>query len=152
MNWRDTFLTGILAAGLLQAPLPSLFGSAAWADTDHDHHHDRDDDHNHDHDRDHEHDRSWHEHSDKNHDHDRWWHEHDQSNNDHAHWWQEHHESDHDGHTRGDNTRDCGAIHERIRYDSQQVREIDPAKHPKARQWYKDDIRNAQNDLRNCRP
>ena len=36
MNWRRTFLTGILAAGLAQATLP--FASTAWADNDHDHH------------------------------------------------------------------------------------------------------------------
>jgi hypothetical protein len=115
-----------LAAGLMQTGLLSPFASTAWADEDHDHHHDH---------RRH-YDYAYHDH-DGDHDHDRWWHE--------------HHKSDRDGHVHGDNTRDCGAIHERIRYDSEQVREIDPAKHPKARQWYKGDIRNAENDLRNCR-
>jgi hypothetical protein len=121
MSWRTTFLTGILAAGLMQMSPLSPFASTAWADDDHDHHYDHD------------------RHSD-----------HD-GNHDHARWRQEHHESDHDGHVHGDNTRDCGAIHERIRYDSERVHQIDPAKHPKARQWYKDDINNTKNDLRNCR-
>ena len=121
MSWQGTFLGAVLAVGLMQTYLPSPFALTAWADDDHDRHYE--------HDRYHDHDR--------NHDHDRWWHE--------------HHESDYDGHHHGDNTRDCGAIHERIRYDSERVRQIDPAKHPKARQWYKDDIHNAENDLRSCR-
>jgi hypothetical protein len=72
---------------------------------------------------------------------------------DHDHYNDHHgdHDSDHDGHPHGNNTRDCGAIHERIRYDNERVHQIDPAKHPKARQWYKDDINNARNDLRSCR-
>jgi len=79
-----------------------------------------------------------------------WWREHETAEHDHAQWWHDHHESIRDGHVQGDNTRDCGAIRQRIRYDNQQARDIDPGRHAKARQWYEDDIRNAQNDLRTC--
>jgi len=85
------------------------------------------------------------------HDRAHWWREHERAEQDHARWWHEHHESDHDGHLHGDNTRDCGAIRERIRYDGQQAHQIIPGQHAKARQWYEDDIRNAENDLRTCR-
>jgi hypothetical protein len=130
MNWQRTFLTGILAAGLMQTSLPSLFSSTAWADDDHDRHYDYD--RHHDHDRYHGHDHA--------------------GDDDHARWWHEHHESDYDGHNHGDNTRDCRAIRERIHYDNTQVRQIAPTgRHRSALQWYKDDIRNAENDLRTCR-
>jgi hypothetical protein len=86
-------------------------------------------------------------------DHHHWYHdqryEHDR---DHDNWWHEHHESDSDGHVQGDNTRDCGAIHQRIRYDSEQAHQIAPTgRHQKALQWYRDDIHNAENDLHTCR-
>jgi hypothetical protein len=55
-------------------------------------------------------------------------------------------------HVQGDNTRDCGAIRERIRYDHKQARVIEATgRHKKALQWYKDDIQKAKNDLRTCR-
>jgi hypothetical protein len=114
-----------LLTGILAAGLAQAsvpLVSTAWADNDHD--------------RDHH---WYHEH----------WTDHDR---DHDRWWREHHEGDHDGHVQGDNTRDCGAIHERIRYDHEQAHIIEPTgRHKKALQWYKDDIQNAENDLRTCR-
>jgi hypothetical protein len=90
--------------------------------------------------------------ADNDHDH-HWYHEHwTAQERDHDSWWREHHESDHDGHVHGDNTRDCGAIHERIHYDHEQADIIEPTgHHKKALQWYKDDIKNAETDLRTCR-
>jgi len=44
----------------------------------------------------------------------------------------------------------CAKIAERIRYDRDQIATIDPSKHPKARQWYKDDLVNAERDLQRC--
>ncbi len=57
---------------------------------------------------------------------------------------------------RDDERRDqqreqCAKIEDRIRFDRDKADTIDPAKHPKARQWYIDDIRNAERDLQNCR-
>ncbi len=118
MDWRRTFLAGIMAAGLTQATLP--LASTASADDDHHHH---------------------------------WYHDQRyESDRDHDHWWQGHHESAYDGHAQGDNTRDCGAIHQRIHYDRDQAHEIEPTgRHKKALQWYRDDIQNAENDLHTCR-
>ena len=89
--------------------------------------------------------------ADDHHDRARWRNEHERGEQDHTRWWHDHHESVRDGHVQGDNTRDCGAIRQRIRYDGEQARQIDPGRHAKARQWYEDDIRNAENDLRSCR-
>ena len=89
--------------------------------------------------------------ADERHDRTRWWREHERAEQDHATWWRDHHESTRDGHTLGDNTKDCGAIRQRIRYDNQQARQIEPGQHAKARQWFMDDIRNAENDMRSCR-
>lgn len=53
-----------------------------------------------------------------------------------------------------DSSHPCGAgaIHECIRYDHEQARQIEPTgRHRKALQWYRDDIQNAENDLRTCR-
>ena len=44
----------------------------------------------------------------------------------------------------------CAKIQDRIRYDRQQIATIDPSKHHKALQWFKDDLRNAERDLDNC--
>jgi hypothetical protein len=44
----------------------------------------------------------------------------------------------------------CAKIQQRIAYDRQQVATIDPSKHHKALQWFKDDLRNAERDLASC--
>lgn len=163
MSWRKTLLTGILAAGLVQAYVPGGLVSAARADDDRgrEHHHwdrgVRADGRNWDHDRDDRgrehhhwdhgvraHGRDW----DRDHDHGRWWREHRE--HDYDHWWESRRDGDH--RVKGDNTRDCWAIRDRIEYDRAQVRKIEPTgRHRKALQWYKDDIENARNDMRTCR-
>jgi len=45
----------------------------------------------------------------------------------------------------------CGEIEQRIRYDRDKISEIPPGRHQKARQWYVDDIQNAERDLSECR-
>ncbi len=79
-----------------------------------------------------------------------WYHD-DDDDADHARWWHDHHESTLDGHTHGDNTKDCRAIRDRIRYDNSKIRDIQPGRHEKAAQWYRDDIQNANNDMQSCR-
>jgi hypothetical protein len=162
MSWRRTLLSGILAAGLMQAYVPGVLVSTAHADQD-DHHHDGDRDH--DHDWDHDHDQRSHSRGydrDQHHDHARWsddYSGHDRGydrdgHHDHARWSNEYTDRDHghDGRGKGDNTKDCWAIRDRIRYDRDQVAKIEPTgRHRKAMQWYKDDIQNAQNDMRTCR-
>lgn len=126
MNWRRTVLSGVLTAGLMTSLVSPV--STAQADSDADHHHHR-------HDR-----RGWYHARYSGHDGDR-----DRE-------WREHRWGDHDRRVEGDNTRDCGAIHQRIRYNREQIRIIEPTgRHKKALQWYKDDIQNARNDLRTCR-
>jgi hypothetical protein len=46
---------------------------------------------------------------------------------------------------------ECRKIRDRIRFDQQKIATTDPSKHHKALQWYKDDLRNAERDLQNCR-
>ncbi len=46
--------------------------------------------------------------------------------------------------------QECEKIEGRIRYDRSKITEIDPSRHHKALQWYKDDLRNAERDLDNC--
>lgn len=43
----------------------------------------------------------------------------------------------------------CRKLEDRIRYDRAKIAEIDPGKHSKALQWYKDDIVNAERDIAN---
>jgi hypothetical protein len=159
MSWRRTLLTGILAAGLMQAYAPDALVSTAHADQDDHHHNNRDRDHDHDSDHDHGdygrgYDRDGH------HDHarwsdDRWGHDRGydrDDHHDHARWSNQYYDRDHDHRVKGDNTKDCWAIRDRIRYDRDQVEKIEPTGgHHKAMQWYKDDIQNARNDLRTCR-
>ena len=45
----------------------------------------------------------------------------------------------------------CGKIMDRIDFDKRKIDEIDPGRHEKAKQWYYDDIENAQRDLDRCR-
>ena len=45
----------------------------------------------------------------------------------------------------------CGKIMDRIDFDRQKADEIEPGRHEKAKQWYLDDIENAQRDLERCR-
>jgi hypothetical protein len=45
----------------------------------------------------------------------------------------------------------CGKIMDRIDYDHQKIDEIEPGRHEKAKQWYVDDIENAERDLDRCR-
>jgi hypothetical protein len=45
----------------------------------------------------------------------------------------------------------CRKVDDRIRYDRQQIATIDPSKHHKALQWYKDDLANAERDRSRCR-
>jgi hypothetical protein len=45
----------------------------------------------------------------------------------------------------------CAKIEDRIRNDRDHISSTDPSKHPKALQWYRDDLRNAERDLQNCR-
>lgn len=45
----------------------------------------------------------------------------------------------------------CSKIDERIRNDRAKIAEIDPSKHHKALQWYKDDLSNAERDKAHCR-
>src|SRR5205807_8718998 len=58
---------------------------------------------------------------------------------------------------RGDRYREtafrarCGKIIDRIDYDRSKIDEIEPGRHEKAKQWYIDDIRNAERDLDRCR-
>jgi hypothetical protein len=58
---------------------------------------------------------------------------------------------------RGDRYREsafrarCGKIIDRIEYDRSKIDEIEPGRHEKAKQWYIDDIRNAERDLDRCR-
>lgn len=52
---------------------------------------------------------------------------------------------------RGDAYGQCSQIIDRIRNDRRNIAEIDPRQHPRARQWYIDDARNAERDLNNCR-
>ncbi len=58
---------------------------------------------------------------------------------------------------RGDRYREealrarCGKIMDRIDYDRAQIDQIEPGRHEKAKQWYIDDIQNAERDLDRCR-
>jgi hypothetical protein len=58
---------------------------------------------------------------------------------------------------RGDRYREealrarCGKIIDRIEYDRTKIDEIEPGRHEKAKQWYIDDIQNAERDLDRCR-
>ena len=45
----------------------------------------------------------------------------------------------------------CAQLGDRIRLDRQKIAEIDPAKHHKALQWYRDDLQNAERDRDQCR-
>jgi hypothetical protein len=45
----------------------------------------------------------------------------------------------------------CGEIRDRIRLDREKIATIDPSKHHKALQWYKDDLSNAEHDMDRCR-
>jgi len=45
----------------------------------------------------------------------------------------------------------CEKIAERMRFDRDKIDTTDPARHPKARQWYIDDLRNAERDMQSCR-
>jgi hypothetical protein len=45
----------------------------------------------------------------------------------------------------------CGRIIDRIENDRAKIDEIDPAQHPRARQWFIDDLHNAERDLDRCR-
>lgn len=53
--------------------------------------------------------------------------------------------------TRNDRRYDCQELPGRIRLDRNKIAEIDPREHPKARQWYIDDLANARRDLERCR-
>jgi hypothetical protein len=53
--------------------------------------------------------------------------------------------------TRAHPPIDCAHIGDRIRLDRQKIAEIDPAKHHKALQWYRDDLQNAERDRDQCR-
>ncbi len=56
------------------------------------------------------------------------------------------------GRSRGDNTKDCGAIMDRMRNDQNKINEIGGSgRHKKALQWYRDDLNNAQRDMGRCR-
>jgi hypothetical protein len=46
---------------------------------------------------------------------------------------------------------ECDKMRERIRYDQAQIAKIKPGEHHKARQWFIDDIHNAERALANCR-
>lgn len=58
---------------------------------------------------------------------------------------------------RGDREREeefrarCHKIIDRIEVDRAKIDEIDPTQHPRARQWYIDDLHNAERDLDRCR-
>jgi hypothetical protein len=58
---------------------------------------------------------------------------------------------------RGDRYREeafrsrCGKIIDRIEYDRSKIDEIEPGRHEKAKQWYVDDLHNAERDLDRCR-
>jgi len=58
---------------------------------------------------------------------------------------------------RGDRYREeafrahCGKIIDRIEFDRSKIDEIEPGRHEKAKQWYIEDIRNAERDLDRCR-
>jgi DNA repair ATPase RecN len=45
----------------------------------------------------------------------------------------------------------CGEIRDRIRLDREKIATIDPSKHHKALQWYRDDLSNAERDMDRCR-
>lgn len=45
----------------------------------------------------------------------------------------------------------CGKIIDRIENDRDKIAEIEPGRHEKAKQWYLDDIANAERDLDRCR-
>jgi len=53
--------------------------------------------------------------------------------------------------TRAHPPVNCAQLNDRIRFDRQQIAEIDPAKHHKALQWYRDDLQNAERDGQQCR-
>jgi hypothetical protein len=53
--------------------------------------------------------------------------------------------------TRAHPPINCAEINDRIRFDRQKIAEIDPAKHHKALQWYRDDLQNAVRDRDQCR-
>lgn len=74
--------------------------------------------------------------------------------------WRHHHHDDDDRgdsgryryRSRGEFAARCGQIVDRIDFDRGKIVEITPTgRHRKALQWYKDDLRNAQRDLYNCR-
>ncbi|MBI2964082.1 MAG: hypothetical protein HYY35_10040 [Deltaproteobacteria bacterium] len=78
-------------------------------------------------------------------------------------WRHHHHHDDDDRYDRGDSGRyrrwnrgefaaRCGQIIDRIGFDRGKIAEITPTgRHRKALQWYRDDLRNAQRDLYDCR-
>jgi hypothetical protein len=69
-------------------------------------------------------------------------------------WWKHHDREEWRHHRRKHSGEDerCGEILDRIRFDRQKIRQIEPTgRHRKALQWYKGDVRNAQNDLARCR-
>ncbi len=45
----------------------------------------------------------------------------------------------------------CDQLEDRIRFDKQKIATIDPSKHHKALQWYRDDLDNARRDRERCR-
>jgi len=45
----------------------------------------------------------------------------------------------------------CSDVENRIRYDRAKLASIDPSKHHKAAQWYRDDLSDAERDREECR-
>jgi hypothetical protein len=45
----------------------------------------------------------------------------------------------------------CSEVEDRLRYDRSKLSAIDPSKHHKAAEWYRDDIADAERDLPECR-
>lgn len=89
---------------------------------------------------------------------DSWQHRHhhdwdDDGDRDHGRWRD--HEGDWGrGRSTGKNygrNADCDKVRDRIRFDEQKARAIEPGRHEKAREWYRQDIINARRDLETCR-
>ena len=140
MKWRAMLLSGILAAGLAMAPRASAHPPPWAGKWKHQGAWDRGDswDRGHWH-RDRWNQNNWH--------HDEWAHGYRYNQPYYGNGYRPYY-----GGYRYDRRNDPGyaKLMDRMHYDRAKINEIAPTgRHRKALQWYKDDLRNAQNDLRN---
>jgi hypothetical protein len=54
-------------------------------------------------------------------------------------------------HYRAEVRERCGSYMDRIATDRQKLDDLEPGRHEKARQWYDDDLHDAERDFDRCR-